>query len=150
MAVRTTPGGTITATAIGAIYAFAASTVPAGSRRVFYSWVCDVTATATVGNRILVARVRDAAGNVMWVGPASTAVTAAQVGGYDIVFGAGFATSTTVRRNIANTANTNVQVLCSSGMREMAAGYVVDVYDTAAIDANDVVTLRASFIDYPA
>lgn len=150
MKVRTVPGGTITTTAAATIMAFAASTVPAGFRRRIYTWVSDITCTATVGNRLFVVRVRDALGNIIWIGPLSAAVVAAQICGYDVVFGSGAATSTTVRRNIANTANTNVQVLCSSGLQELAAGYVVDVIDTAAVDANDVATFRTTCVDYPA
>ena len=43
--------------------------------------------------------------------PHQPPITAAQIGGYDVGFGAPINTpSTTVRRNIANTGNTNIQV----------------------------------------
>jgi hypothetical protein len=150
LATRSILGGTPTALsqtmAIGNTFA----AVPAGRRWRIQSFVSDTTASATVGNRVIIAQVRDNAGVVVWVGPATGNVAAAQIGGYDVVFGGGAGTTTVVRRNIANTANTNVQVLCSCGIIEMRAGWTIVILDTAAIDNADVTVIRVVYTEYDA
>jgi len=151
MATRTVPGGLIvnsivTSGAIGVsktVY-----TVPTGKRARPTNLVSDITASATVGNRVLVARVLDPNANVIWIGSSSGAVTAAQIGGYDIGFGMPGTPSTTVRRNIANTANTNVQVRELSGITDLLAGSTINIMDVTAVDVADLIVCRTSVIEY--
>jgi len=111
--------------------------------------VTDTTTTATVGNRVLCASlVLDTV--VYWRGASSGNVAASQVGGYDVQFGSSTATSTTVRRNIAGTANTNVQVLCACPYKRLKANTVIYIDDTANIDVTDATTLRITYNEYEA
>jgi hypothetical protein len=155
VSVKTIPGGTVTTQgyAVGIGAGGVSMFLPANSRMKLVSLVSDTTMTATVGNRILQFRVLSG-GVPVWVGPASTAVTATQVGGYDVNFGGASAPSTTVRRNLANTGNTNVQVTAYAPALEIvnitAAAVVVAVLsDSAAIDAADSTNFLLSYILYP-
>lgn len=152
MSTRTIPGGTpgiqprVTTIASGAqVY-----TVPANKKWSLESYVSDTTCTATVGNRILIVSVRSNDGTTLWNGPSSAAVAAAQVGGYDVGFGYANAPSTTVRRNLANTASTNVQVICSCPLKTLNAGCTVRILDTAAIDNADALNHNLCYTEYDA
>lgn len=143
------PGGIGNAGGIGATGIQV--TVPPGFRWELEQLSCDVTMTATVGNRILQCIVVGPDGVSVWQGAASAVVAAAQVGGYDCAFGAPLATpSTTIRRNRANTGNTNVQVRETSGIKHLAAGAYVRVYDSAVIDVADAAYLTLNVVQYPA
>jgi len=146
LAVRTVPGGDIvSANDGGNIGATGRSiAVPAGFKYSVQMLTTDTTMTATVGNRVLVGYVYDNLGSLRWVGSASANVTAAQVGGYDIMFGAGGAPSTTVRRNLANTGNTNIQVRENCPISELGPGWYITIADVAAIDAADQLIMRLS------
>jgi hypothetical protein len=152
MAVRTVPGGVITSQASGGTAINATQIiVPAGKKWTVLSFVADVTATATVGNRILQLNISTGAGAALWRGAASTAVTAAQIGGYDVGFGAPINTpSTTVRRALIAAANTNVQVRESCALNQWAAGYNIVLNDSAGIDNADSVAWRIVYVEYDA
>jgi len=141
--VSTKSGGVIqtvaTTQALPAAGAFAQ--VPPNKEWLLQGAIIDVTATATVGNRVLSAYIQEGA-TTLWRGPSTAAIAAGQVGGYDIAFGAGAATSTVVRRNLANTANTNVQILCSCPYRTLRQNMILYIQDTAAIDVADATTFR--------
>jgi len=151
MATRDIPGGTVvSAGGTGAIGAggIALFVVPAGQKWLLLGMVSDTTMSATVGNRILQCRAQ-IAGAPIWIGAASAAVAAAQVGGYDVGFNSAIGTpSTTVRRNMANTANTNVQVreMCPLGL--MGPGYNMIIADSAAVDAADSVNWNYTYVRY--
>lgn len=100
----------------------------------------DVVCTGTAGNRVFVARILDASGNVVWMGTESAITTAGQTCGYDVNFGGAAGVSTTVRRNMANTGNTNVQVRENCGPLTLGPGYLFLLDDTANIDNADLVT----------
>jgi hypothetical protein len=88
---------------------------------------------------------------VVWVGAASTAVTAAQVGGYDVGFGSPLSTpSTTVRSTLAGGANTNVQVRENTSITELLAGSTITLDDSANIDIADSIAYRLMVIEYDA
>lgn len=151
MACRTVPGGSIITSKVdaqGISTGRVLYTVPTGRRSIIRSCVSDLVASATVGNRILIARILDGSANVLWIGSASTAITAAQTGGYDIGFGMPGTPSTTVRRNLGNTANVNVMVRESSPILELGPGSTIVLIDTAAIDVADAVTSRVNVIEY--
>jgi hypothetical protein len=124
-------------------------TVPVGKRWLLMSSVADVTCTATVGNRVILTRVlSQPGGRPIWMGTSSAAVTAAQVGGYDVYFGAPSGISTTVRRNLANTGNTNVQVRDACSITYLPAGWQITLADVAAIDVADAVTWTLCYVEY--
>lgn len=151
--VTTKPGGVITAA--GAVTGVPAGgltvvTVPVGKRWVPMSFTSDTTMTATVGNRLLIVRVMTGA-TIVWMGASSAVVTAAQVGGYDVAFGASNGTpSTAVRRNLADTASTNVQVRENCPIAQMKAGDSIVIDDTANIDVADSCTGRLYYVEYDA
>ena len=154
LATRTIPGGVerqyTATTGIGA--AGWNITCPAGKKWVLRAFVSDTTATATVGNRRILVRPINLAGAVLWVGSAMAALTAAQIGGYDVGFGAPINTpSTTVRRQINTVAaDTNVQVRESCPTLMLNAGDYVQIRDSAAVDAADSVFYVLSVTEYDA
>lgn len=103
--------------------------------------VMDIVCTATVGNRNFMVWLQDG-GTIYWFGALSANVTAGQTCGYDISFGNEGTPSTTVRRNIANTASTNVQVRELCPIRSAGDGVVLVVDDINNVDATDAVTYR--------
>lgn len=148
--VNTRPGGTIRLL-YGAVAGFAL-TVPANKRWQLLSFVTDWTASATVGNRVIHGLIVGGGGSQnTWRGASSGNTAAGQVCGYDIGFGCPLNTpSTTVRRNIANTANTNIQVRENTSLTLLAAGDILSLVDSAAVDANDVITYRVVVLEYEA
>jgi hypothetical protein len=154
MACRTSPAGTIRSlTGTTALLAAGGviGTVPALKRWKLQSLVTDTTMTATVGNRLVRTFISDPAAAVVWVGAASTAVTAAQIGGYDVGFGPPLSTpSTTVRSTLAGGANTNVQVRENTSITELAAGSTITLDDSANIDIADSIAYRLMVIEYDA
>jgi len=150
--VITNPGGTVK-------LAQAASAIAAGGLTIYspatgkiaklLSFSSDTTCTATVGNRVLQVRaVATVTGLPMWVGAASGNVTAAQVGGYDVAFGGAGAPSTTVRRNRADTNNTNVQVREFAPEIWLRAGDSFTIDDSANIDATDSCNHTLVYVEY--
>lgn len=150
MAVRTTVGGlTAVTTFTAGIAGGVGFTVPANKKWELQSFISDTTMTATVGNRTILLRILSAAGQAYWVGTLGAATTAAQVCGYDIGFGAPINTpSTTVRRNIANTGNTNVQVRESCSAVLLPPGSVLQLIDVAGIDGADSAVCRLIYTEY--
>ena len=110
----------------------------------------DVTHSATAGNRQLYAWILSPTGATMWVGALSAIATANQITGYDIGFGNPLGTpSTTVRRTIAGTANTNIQVRESTALSWFAVGAGVSIKDINNTDPADVVATRFVTLEYP-
>jgi len=126
-------------------------TVPTGKRWKLISIASELTASATVGNRLLFVYTKEGgAGSVTWVGETAAATTAAQVCGYDISFGVGGTPSTTVRRNFALSGNTNVQVRSLSPMDWLNAGDTITFKDAATIDNADTLSIAFHYIQYEA
>jgi hypothetical protein len=141
LATRTIPGGTPqllaqgTGQATGALGLLAA--VTNGFRWQVDYILCDFTASATVGNRLLYGQITDGtSGAVVWTGLLSAAVVAAATANYDVNMGGG-TVGTGVRRNIPGTANTTI------GVREVAGKMVLNgssrfiIKDSANIDNAD-------------
>lgn len=151
--VLANPGGTIKTSAgtaaIGAAGGLPIFAVPTGKRVRLLQITTDTTMSATVGNRQMYMWITSAAGANIWLGTASANTAAAQICGYDVGFGSPLNTpSTTVRRSIAQTANTNVQVRENAALIELAAGSGIAIDDIANIDVADVVTYRIHYIEY--
>lgn len=106
----------------------------------------DIVCTGTVGNRIVYVRVVDAGTRTIWAGSVAAAGTAGQTIGYDVAFAVPGATpSTTVRRNLGNTANVNVMVRENCPLSVLGPGYSVVIDDTADVDIADAVTSRFTY-----
>jgi hypothetical protein len=152
LAARTIQGiapSTTTGYATSALGGGLGLTVPAGFMWELFSYSVDLVATATVGNRTPVLRIRAVNGTPLWMGTTSANVTAGQTGGYDVSFGNVGAPSTTVRRNLADTGNTNVQVRDMCPVKWLNAGDVLFYRDPAAIDAADAVTGGITYRQVP-
>lgn len=147
--VQTNPGGV--RTLYNATIAVGASgngvTVPANKRWRVLCLSVDYTASATVGNRTLGVRVGNGA-NAFWCSSISANVVAGALAGFDVYFGVGLATNTTVRRGLANTANTSVQVTTCCPITDLAAGDTVTVDDYANIDNADSMLYRLWYVEY--
>jgi len=148
--VSTKPGGakSVTGFTLGLPAGGQGLNVPAGKFWVIQSCIADVVCTATVGNRTIGGRVVVGGTTFYWFGATSAATTAGQTCGYDIGFGNVGAPSTTVRRNIANTANTNIQVREMCPITILRAGDSVTIDDYADIDVADQITMRLWYSEY--
>jgi len=146
--VVSNPGGTIKVENVNGAFPGGSNifTCPAGKRRVPLAFIADFTTVATVGNRSINIRIAGV-GGTNWIGATMAALAASQVGGYDIAFAPG-TVNTTVRRNIADSANTNVQVREFCPYLQMKAGDYITVVDSAAIAATDTVNAFFSFVEY--
>jgi len=125
-------------------------TVPTGKRWKLLCLAGELTASATVGNRLLFVYLKETAGTVIWVAETAAATTAAQICGYDLAFGIGGTPSTTVRRNFALSANTNVQVRSLCPMDMLNAGDQIVFKDAATIDNADTLTCALHYVEYEA
>jgi len=126
-------------------------TVPAGKMWVLLSIHAEIVCTATAGNRSLAAVVHNGTAN-QWVllFGATTAIAANLSGGLRAQ--RGLTASTTAFSRIAGSIN-NVSVAVNSTMPDnvLPEGYVVHVWDTAAIDAAaDDLTVLINYIEYDA
>jgi len=150
--VFTNPGGKVVCSnlqsTIGAAGGVILFTVPTGKRWVVEALSIDITCTATVGNRTFGVWSTDQLGNRAFMGTTSAATTASQVCGIDVFFGGTGAPSTTVRRNIANSGNTNVQVRESIPIKTMRAGQLIALDDYASIDVADAFNAFLQYTEY--
>ena len=125
-------------------------TVPAGKiwvlKRVYAQLVC----TATVGNRLLQATFTNGT-DIVFMSPKTGNITASQTGvlvfGYDIY---GSATAVQYAPKL-DTTSPNVIAAFSTGELVLPAGYVMRVYDSAAVDAAaDDLTVLYEYVEYDA
>lgn len=146
--VTTKPGGTSRSIATGAVAIGAAGgltiyTVPAGRKCIGISLTGDYVASATVGNRLVYLRITDQFAQLVWIGAQSAALTAGLTGNYDCSFGVNNATvSTSVRRNIGNTAATSIGVRENCSIGQFPAGYTFIIDDGANVDVADTYDTR--------
>lgn len=151
--VYTTPGGTLGIGQIngtmGAADGLVIYTVPSGKRAELLGLVSDVVATATVGNRVITVKIKSG-GVLDWIGASSGNTAATQTCGYDVCFGSCGAVSTTVRRDLADAANTNVQVREFCPFSRIKAGQTVTIDDLSNIDVADAVKYRLYYVEYVA
>jgi hypothetical protein len=87
-----------------------------------------------VGNRFIVVRILDAAGNIMWQAAQGSAVTAGQT--TRLALGAGIATATV--------ANPLMQYIPLPVEFTVPPGAQVQVFDNAGIDNTDTVAMVAT------
>ena len=144
-----TPLGRGTLVQTSTVYAVTAGlTVPRGKVWQLIGWVSDYTTTATVGNRVILGLMKNGAGSTTWIGAASAAVVASKVCGYDFSFGSISGPNTTVRRNLANTANTDIQVTTQSPVTLLQAGGSIVLFDATAVDAADTYRVVLTYVEY--
>jgi hypothetical protein len=118
-----------------------AVTVPANKRWILHSMMTDYTCSATAGNRIIFAFIYDASSVAVWASAYTAAITANQIGGLDITFGAHGADVTTKRVKTTLTAVlTGDYLKCTCPIRALEAGCKIDVRDSANVSATDTVT----------
>lgn len=111
-----------------------AFTVPAGKRWCVQALWCQLNNTATVGTRVLTVTITDGTDQV--VVPEYVNGTASQNVGIRMDFGAPVARSTTVYSRYDSIGNNlNASVTMAQGALCLAAGSVIRMYDSAAIDA---------------
>ena len=107
-------------------------TVPAGKVYDVKYIEAALTATATVGNRILTVLIGDGTNTIYAVRTGSVAASAVGL----IALQPGTSYSTTNKRTPSNGANSTVAVRdCLPQPLLLPAGYTIRVYDVAAIDA---------------
>ena len=122
-------------------------TVPVGKRWAVASVVAQLTATATVGGRVVVCTITDGT-NIVWVSPRVGAAASATAG---LLLGQGHNPSTAARTSLAITNDTNTNVAELPIGMVLNAGYVIRVYDSAAIDAAaDDLTVVLHYVEYDA
>jgi len=148
--IRTLTSGSFTTSNSGALAIGATGigvNAPAGHRWVLINVTIQVTCTATVGNRAFYAWITDGT-NVQWTGALSGLTTAAQVCGYDIMFGSPASTpSTTVRRLWSGAGNTNIQVRESAPALWVPPNGLILIDDVNNIDNADSVEMHLMYID---
>lgn len=150
--VRTYPGGrpvwTRDATLNDSDKSF---TVPAGKVWAVYYIRGDLTTTATVGNRVLVIRISDGTNYVR--GMVRTTSIAASKTGVCVYEegGIGTTTNTTNYETPENGASPDVLTVHGGCAMYLPAGYVIRVYDIAAVDAAaDDLTVVLHYLEYDA
>ena len=126
-------------------------TVPAGKIWDVMSIAATLATTATVGNRILHVYITDGT-NTVYSSPSSGNVAASGYGGIRIVPGSNYTTSALFGRLDTPTGMTSVSVTDSpSSKLYLPAGYVIRVWDRAAIDAAaDDMTVVLHYMEYDA
>ena len=125
-------------------------TVPTGKIWDLKTIVVNITATATVGNRLLVVGVTDGT-NVVYVSPKSGNITASQTA--SALFTIDLAQSGTTANNVPllSYANPNTSIYFPLPKMVLPAGYIVRVYDYAAIDAAaDDMIVVLHYVEYDA
>lgn len=108
----------------------------------------EITATATVGNRLLWIVITNGTSTV-WTSPKTTAITAAQVGVIEAYPGAAYTTTAAQVPTLAGaTPNVALRVPLPPDLL-LKGGYVIRIYDSAAIDAAaDDLTTVLHYVEY--
>lgn len=113
-------------------------TVASNEELVVYQIAGEISATATVGNRVLYVVIQDASNNILWSSTATAAITAGQKG--LIIANSCGLTNTTVRLSRAGAA-VNVALLDGSmPILHLRKGYKIKVYDLTNVDAADTLS----------
>jgi len=149
MQVRMVPGGTPTwvrdATTNNSDKTF---TVPAGKVWSMCGLLAQITASATVGGRIMAIQITDGT-NLLETMPPLGAVAATQVGAYSLQFGNGPIGTTALA--VIDWATINAGRQHCTFPTLLLPGYVIHVYDHAAIDAAaDDLIVVLHYIEYDA
>ena len=129
-------------------------TVPAGKIWNLRSVAMTLVCTATVGNRVLEARVTDVAGDIIAIGPRTAAITAGQSSSYLWVSGGLSSTATGDMASLNDGSTVNVIKIASTipfnGFL-LTEGFTVRCLDVGAIDAAaDDLTIVLTYEEYDA
>lgn len=146
---RIAPGGTPKVTVDATLNDSDKSfTVPTGKVWILNEIWADLVATATVGSRVFVIMITDGTNTIYRSVPIT--VTASQKGSEVISpYFANYSSSIPTRQ-LDNTTN-NAQVTMFVPLQPLKAGYVIRVYDSAAIDAAaDDLTVVLQYTEYEA
>lgn len=110
----------------------------------------EITATADVGNRTLWVTISDGT-NVIWASPKTGSIAANQKGVLNVFFGSPIYTTTAAECPMLDGTTPDVALsFGTSSPMYLKAGYVIRVYDSAAIKAAaDDLTVSLQVIDYP-
>ena len=125
-------------------------TVPAGKIWTAVLSYAQLTASAAVGNRVLMMAITDGT-NELYNSEVTSSIAATQVGQLIVQFGDVQANSNVHR--LLGTPATAANVTRTSNAPDMIlpAGYVIHVWDTAAIDAAvDDLTVVLHYVEYDA
>jgi hypothetical protein len=109
-------------------------TVPANKRWNVRYIHGEITCTATVGNRSLAIIINDGTNNVL-AAPKTANITASQTGVINAYSDGGIFATTAGYVPLLSAATPNVGTAASIGAMILPAGYVIRVYDFAAVDA---------------
>ena len=126
-------------------------TVPAGKVWDLVAIESTLVATATVGNRQLQFIITNGVATV-YTGTRAPNITASQAGValWDFSNGDGYSAAQ-VRVRLDTLAGPNVYVTCPEAKTILPAGYVIRVYDAAAVDAAaDDLTVVLHYVEYDA
>lgn len=125
-------------------------TVPAGKIWDMRSIDGLILATAAVGNRVLIITITDGT-DVLWVSNYTGSIAASQYGFISANVAQGSTTTNLVPPWNNPTLNVNVAVQSPLPNHILPAGYVIRVYDRAAIDAAaDDLTVVLHYVEYDA
>ena len=150
--LRTAPGGSIKwtydSTANDSDKSF---TVPTSRVWHILGIIVEITTTATAGNRVLNVTFSNGTA-VMFAGKPSGSIAASKVGGYRIFFNGGYPDTTTVFGKTSTPASAqDVGIILNMAPIYLPAGYIIRVYDVAAIDAAaDDMNVAINYIEYDA
>lgn len=110
----------------------------------------EITATATVGNRLLWIVITNGT-KTIWTSPKTTAIAASQVGVIEAYPGAVYTTTAASVPTLAGaTPNVALRVPLPPDLL-LKGGYVIRIYDSAAIDAAaDDLTTVLHYVEYSA
>jgi len=124
-------------------------TVPTGKVRRLLSVHAEIECTATVGNRVLSVTLTDGT-NTLWTSRVTGSIAATQFGAI-LIYPEATTDATNLMRKLSNTGNVNVSLIYPCAPFVLPAGYVLRVYDAAAIDAaGDDLTVVLHYVEYDA
>jgi len=125
-------------------------TVPAGKLRMLLSVHAELTATATVGNRALVVLITDGTDTV-FASPKTASITATNTGVLNLYADSGLFTTTAGYVPKLNGDAPAVGTGAGVNALLLPAGYVIRIYDAAAVDAAaDDLTVVLHYVEYDA
>jgi len=150
--IRATPGGTpkVSRDATANDSDKTVLTVPTGKVVRLTRVYAQLTATATVGNRILRCVITNGT-DPIWVSPSPGNIAASQVGAIELDTSFADYVATIPVTDLAQSVNLNAKATCFMPDMLLLAGFVVRVADMPAIDAAaDDLTTVIHYIEYDA
>lgn len=123
-------------------------TVPARKVWKLIAVTADCICSANAGNRYFSIKLYEATYGMLWMGVTSAVTIANQTCGMDVCFNSAMPSSTTVRRNLADTANVAVYVLQSCPVEYLYAGALIQLEELTGVSATDAATFYVWYIEY--